>query len=310
MKVRVSYGTAVSMGLIKAKLLAKPTTAYLMTYYDGKCVNDCKFCAQARSSSSDMSMLSRVVWPVFEVEDVVKNFNNGGFKRICLQTIDYPGLIEDTLELLDKLNPLNVPISLSITPVPKDVIREFKNLGVDYIGIGLDAASEDVYKEVKVSRYSWDDMWRFLDDVIEVLGRGRGVVHIIVGLGESDRDVVNAIWEVYRRGGIVSLFAFTPLKGTKMENHPPPSIKRYRRIQAAHYLIKTGKAKLRDFEFDEEGNLVTLPVLDIPSSAFVTQGCPWCNRPYYNERPSKEPYNYPSVEMVNKRLDVIKKELG
>lgn len=46
MKIRVSYGTAVAMGLIRAKIVVKPTTAYLMTYHDGKCINDCKFCAQ------------------------------------------------------------------------------------------------------------------------------------------------------------------------------------------------------------------------------------------------------------------------
>ena len=28
-------------------------------------------------------------------------------------------------------------------------------------------------------------------------------------------------------------------------------------------------------------------------SAFMTHGCPGCNRPYYNERPGDEPYNFP-----------------
>lgn len=254
-------------------------------------------------------MLSRISWPAFNIEDVIKNFHNGSFKRVCLQTIDYPGLIDDIWGILERLSVLKTPISISITPVSKDILMEFKKFGVDYIGIGLDAASEEIYRNVKISRHSWDDMWMFLEDVVSVFGRGRGVVHIIVGLGEKDRDLIETIFRVYKKGGIVSLFAFTPLKGTQMENYPPPSIERYRKIQAAHYLIRTGKVEFSDFEFDERGNLIHLPSYDIPPSAFITYGCPWCNRPYYNERPGREPYNYPSLEMARNDFEKIKREL-
>jgi biotin synthase-related radical SAM superfamily protein len=69
--VRVSYGTAIAMGLIKARMLVRPTTAYLMTYWPGHCRNNCAFCAQARDSRADLERLSRVTWPAFDVEDVV-----------------------------------------------------------------------------------------------------------------------------------------------------------------------------------------------------------------------------------------------
>ncbi|RLF84474.1 radical SAM protein, partial [Thermococci archaeon] len=54
MKIRVSYGTAVVLGLKKGKMLAKPTTAYFMTYYKGRCLNNCAFCVQARESKSNL----------------------------------------------------------------------------------------------------------------------------------------------------------------------------------------------------------------------------------------------------------------
>ncbi|AFK21900.1 radical SAM protein [Pyrococcus sp. ST04] len=305
--IRVSYGTAIAMGLIKARLLARPTTAYLMLYHQGKCMNDCKFCPQARSSKAGSEKLSRVTWPEFPIERVRVYFPNGNFRRVCLQTIDYQGMIDDTLEILGMLADFNVPISVSITPVPRDVLEEFKELGVDYIGVGLDVASERIYKEIKISRHSWAEMWRFFHNVVKVFGRGRAVVHLIVGLGETDKELLETIHKVYEEGGLVSLFAFTPIKGTALENLAPPPIERYRKIQAAHYLIKTGVAGLEDFEFDENGNLIRLPKVDIPAIAFVTQGCPWCNRPYYNERPGKEPYNFPDVELVD--VEKIKREL-
>ncbi len=196
MRIRVSYGTAITMGgLIRARMLARPTTAYLMTYHDGRCRNNCAFCPpQARESKADLKKLSRITWPDFDVEDVVEALPKGGFARICLQTVDYPGLVRDVLELLDLFEPLGIPVSVSITPVDRAALREFRSRNVDYVGVGLDVASERLYPEIKDSLYSWEDMWRFTGDVVDVFGQGRALVHLIIGLGgETDREAVETI---------------------------------------------------------------------------------------------------------------------
>jgi len=97
-----------------------------------------------------------------------------------------------------------------------------------------------------------------------------------------------------------ALFAFTPIKGTKLEGRRQPEVERYRRIQVGHYLITRGKAEVGDIVFDgkgfirsfnvERGLLIKAVKGGIP---FMTSGCPGCNRPYYNERASGPLYNYP-----------------
>ncbi|WP_297508065.1 radical SAM protein [Thermococcus sp.] len=292
--VRVSYGTAIAMGLIRAKLLARPTTAYLMTYWPGKCLNDCAFCAQARSSRADWEKLSRVTWPAFELDEVIENLPNGNFSRLCLQTVDYPGMHGDVLDLLSELSALGLPVSLSITPVGRELLEEFRGLGVDYIGVGLDVASEKLFNEIKPD-LSWEGIWRFIDDVVGVFGTGRALVHIIVGLGETDRELVGTMRRVYEIGGDISLFAFTPIRGTRLEKAKPPSMERYRRIQLARWLLENGMEDAIVFEGDSiAGFSLSVEELSrIPPEVFSTHGCPGCNRPYYNERPGKEPYNYP-----------------
>jgi len=291
MLVRVSYGTAIAMGLIRAKLMARPTTAYLMTYWPGRCANDCAFCAQARSSKSDLDKLSRVTWPAFELEDVIKALPNGRFGRICLQTIDYPGMLDDVFTLLGAFKPLNLPVSVSITPVDTSTLEEFKGLGVDYIGVGLDAASERIFKEVKPD-FEWEEMWDFTRRVIDVFGPGRALVHVIVGLGETDRELVETFERAYSLGADVSLFAFTPLRGTRLENLKPPGLERYRKVQLARWLVENGLGDRIIMEGDSIAGF-DLEGIDVPPSVFSTHGCPACNRPYYNERPTKEPYNFP-----------------
>nr|WP_206203343.1 MULTISPECIES: radical SAM protein [unclassified Thermococcus] len=312
--IRVSYGTAIAMGLINARMLARPTTAYLMTHYDGRCRNNCAFCPQARESRADLSRLSRVTWPTFEVERVVEKLSDGNFARICLQTVDHPGLVDDVLELLGLFRPLGLPISVSITPVDREILEEFKALGVDYIGVGLDVASERLYPEIKDSLYSWDDMWDFTEDIIEVFGDGKAFVHLIIGLGETDREAVETIAKAYSMGAQVSLFAFTPIRGTLLGTAQPPSLERYRKIQLANYLLEEGIIGLDDLEFDVNGSLISFGIPKeelveiVPPDVFATHGCPGCNRPYYNERPKKEPYNFPlrpEKEYVKRVLDSI-----
>ncbi|ASJ10462.1 biotin synthase [Thermococcus sp. P6] len=314
MKVRVSYGTAIAMGLVRGRMMVKPTTAYLMTHHNGRCRNNCAFCPQARESRADLRRLSRVTWPSFEVDEVVEALPSGRFARICLQTVDYPGLVDDVFELLEAFQPLGIPVSLSITPVERRILEEFKSRNVDYIGVGLDVASERLYPLIKDSLYSWEDMWRFTRDVVEVFGEGRAFVHLIIGLGETDREAVETIWRAYSTGAEVSLFAFTPVKGTRLENRKPPDVLRYRRIQVAHHLIREGFSP-DDFEFEGDdlvgfGMGVEELAPLIPPGTFATYGCPGCNRPYYNERPSKEPYNFPRSPGRGYVMEVLSTLLG
>lgn len=299
MLIRVSYGTAIAMGLLKARMLARPTTAYLMLYHEGRCRNNCAFCPQARESRTDLKKLSRITWPSFELEDVLEHIGDGKFARICLQTIDYLNLKEDTLRVLDALATSNLPISLSITPVEREYLKKFKELGVDYIGVGLDVASERLYPEIKDSLYTWDEMWKFAEEVIDLFGEGRAFIHLIAGLGESDFEFLTAVQRAYDMGADVSLFAFTPVRGTRLEDWKPPSLERYRMLQMGQYLIKSKLRRLEDFEFSEDGSLMGFGMARdkletlLRESAFMTHGCPGCNRPYYNEKPGDEPYNFP-----------------
>ncbi|WP_456321262.1 radical SAM protein [Palaeococcus sp. (in: euryarchaeotes)] len=299
MLIRVSYGTAIAMGLLKAKMLARPTTAYLMLHHEGRCRNNCAFCPQARESRADLKKLSRITWPLFELEEVLRHLKEGRFARICLQTVDYPNLKEDTLRVLDVLRTSNLPISLSITPVEVEYLEKFKELGVDYIGVGVDVASERLYPEIKDSLYTWDEMWKFARDVIEIFGEGRAFIHLIAGLGESDFEFLTSVQRAYDMGADVSLFAFTPIKGTRLEHGKPPSLQRYRMLQIGQYLIENKLQRVENFEFEKNGRLVGFGIpreeLEklLKENAFMTHGCPGCNRPYYNEKPGEEPYNFP-----------------
>jgi biotin synthase len=138
---------------------------------------------------------------------------------------------------------------------------------------------------------------------VDVFGRFYAGIHLIVGLGETEREMVETIQRGQDMGAPTHLFSFFPEKGSPMEHHSPPSIDHYRRIQLARWIINEGHGSAGQMQFDTTGKLVDFGVNIQPpiqqGEPFMTSGCPGrdggvaCNRPYGNERPSGPIRNFP-----------------
>jgi len=279
--IRVSIGTAGVLGLAQVQMAVVPTTAYLML--GERCAMNCAFCAQARQSQASEMVLSRVSWPAFPLDRVCVRLEEaerrGTVRRCCIQVTVGQDVYRDTLAAMRSIRQATrLPLDVAILPADMEQVAELIAAGADHVGFGLDAACACVQT---ASQYP-----------------GRAAVHLIVGLGETEQEMVERMSWVHDRGAVVGLFAFTPVRGTALADRPPPSLAQYRRMQAARWLIVRGGACMPDFAFDERGALRGIaipgwPALLAGGEAFRTSGCPDCNRPFYNERPGGTMYNYP-----------------
>ncbi len=323
-QIRVSLGSAIILGLAEARLDAAPTTAYLMTHRREKCTANCAFCPQARTSRTRADMLSRVSWPAYQTRDVLKGIaeavKNDRIKRVCIQALNYPQAFGDLHALVQAVShSSNVPISVSCQPLNRENMCRLANAGVDRISIPLDAATKEAFDRTKgVSAggsYSWENQWQLLGQARQVVGKGRVSTHLIVGLGETEQEMVSTIQKCVDMAILPALFAFTPVPGTAMGNQAQPPIAQYRRIQVARHLILQGTARYEEMMFDENGAIVDFGIskeklsqIIRTSEPFVTSGCPNCNRPFYNEKPSGPIYNFPR-KLTPTELSTTKKQL-
>ena len=302
--IRVSLGTAAALGLIHARCDVPPRTAYLLT--SGGCLSRCAFCAQARSSKTGEAFLSRVSWPEFPIEQVLEAFTkeNPVLQRVCIQVTSAPSSRSIAREVAGDILTIRraygftYEISLSYHPASISDVESLFSLGVDRIGIALDAATCRIHERMKAGSASWASTMKLLEQSSRSFP-GRISTHLIVGLGETEEELVKIMQRLKDLGITIGLFAFTPIKGTPMERVPQPPLDAYRRVQIARYLIAGGHVTGSDFTYID-GRISTIGLapealrkLIGTGAPFETSGCPDCNRPYYNERPGGVTFNYP-----------------
>ena len=322
-KIRISVGSASVLGLgILPQFKDPPTTCYVMTFTEGHCIANCGFCPQAVSSKSSIEKLSRVNWPIFSFKDFLTKLRympfSKKFNRICIQTLNYPNNFNDLVEIITQIRRYSeIPISVAIPPLSKEKLKALKIKGIQRVGIALDGATSEVFENIKGSKiggpYTWEEHFQKLREALEIFSPGFVSTHIIIGLGETEKQTIEIIEELDNLGILVSLFAFTPIKGTKFENIEQPSIVGFRKLQLGKFLINDKEKNSEDFTFNMGGEIIKVNIskkeLDMiikDTNAFLTSGCPGCNRPYYTSRPSGPIYNYPRALTEKEKIEIYK----
>ncbi len=315
--VRVAFGTGVVLGLWHGQLIEPPTTAHLLTYYDGRCNGNCKFCPQARDSTADLKMLSRVAWPKFDLEKVLPALgeNSDEFQRVCVQAVNFPGAVDAICELVSGVKDVcKLPVSVCCQPLTSDDMNKLVDVGVERVGVALDAATKEIFASVKGNGYSWEGHFKTLENAKAIFGDNVST-HLIAGLGESEEEMIRVIQLLHDLGVAIGLFAFTPVAGIQLSNRQSPDVASYRRIQLARFLIANNLSRADRMTFEggktagfgvEQDDLKKTVESGEP---FSTSGCPGCNRPYYNESPRGPIYNYPRKPKRND-VDEIKSTLN
>jgi lipoyl synthase len=274
----------------------------------------CHFCGLSRSrqEGSRGKTFIRVDWPLYPLEEIIERTKGKDqIHRVCISMITHPKALKDTVRVAERLSQTtDLPISVLIAPTliqNPSSLEAMKRAGVDRVGIAVDAATPALFEELRGKGvggpHRWDHYWDVVRMSVDVFGKYYVGIHLIVGLGESEKKMVQAIQRGQDMGAYTHLFSFFPEKGSPMEKASPPSLGCYRRIQLARWIINEGLGTMDQMAFADNGMLAGFGVDVDPlirlGEPFMTSGCPGkdgkvaCNRPYGNERPSGPIRNFP-----------------
>ena len=319
--VRISLAAAMTLRYSNA-LFHRNAKLYcvniLLTYSDG-CSANCAYCGLARKRPGNYAKKSfiRVKWPTYETDDVLDRVEKyqEQVRRVCISMVTHRRAIEDVVDILRRARQrISLPLSVLVTPtiMDREDFERLKEAGADKVGIAVDAATDEIFDRLRgkgaEGPHRWDDYWTKIETAMAVFGSENVGVHLMVGLGETEREMMSAIQRMRSLGGSTHLFSFFPEAESRLGEHAQPPIGQYRRIQLGRHLIDGDVLTLDDIEFDDSGKIVRFGVLDgrldeiIESGhPFVTSGCPGengemaCNRPYANSVPGPDVRNFPFV---------------
>jgi len=319
--VQMSTAAALTLGIMSGKMYRCECTRclnLLLTYPEG-CRANCAYCGLARHREAERDYADRnfirVDWPAvpldMTIDIVAKDGEQTPFHRMCISMITHPRSDEDTVTVLkkwtDRIDPKTLPVSILSNPTTMtraDVAR-LHQLGADIFTVALDAATPEIFDRTRgkgvQSPHSWQKYWQILMDAREIFGPQKFGAHIIVGMGETEHDVLSLVQKLVDLGGHSHLFCFFPEKGSLMDHLPATDRGQWRRVQLARYLIDYRGVRFENMQFDESGRVVDYGISESELQAVVgegvafrTSGCPGkfrddvsaCDRPYGDSPPS------------------------
>ena len=319
--VQMSTAAAITLGIMPGKMHRCACTRclnLLLTYPEG-CRANCAYCGLARHREADRDYADRnfirVDWPAVpmaQVADIVaQQGESTPFHRMCISMITHPSSDEDTVTVLktwtNRVDPAAVPISILSNPttMTRDDVKVLHEMGSDIFTVALDAATPEIFDRTRgkgvQSPHSWKKYWEILLDARDIFGPQKFGAHIIVGMGETEHDVLALVQELVDLGGHSHMFCFFPERGSLMDHLPATPRDQWRRVQLGRYLIDYCGQRLDNMTFDDQGRVVDfgLPQGEVDAVidsgiAFRTSGCPGkfaedisaCDRPYGDSPPS------------------------
>lgn len=300
----------------------------LLLNYDEGCLSDCGYCGLARTrpgSYQDKSFI-RVEWPLVRTDELVDRMarHEAALTRLCISMVTHGHAYADTCDITRRIaQRVRTPLSILVAPptLNRERLETFKSLGVDMIGIGLDAVTEELFRNIRTNvpagGLKWEKYWEVVTDAREIFGPWKVNVHTLVGLGETDEDLVKLFVALREREIFSYLFCFNPEPDSRMSGHPKSPLVRWRRMQLAKHLIETEGHGLDQFGFDAGGGLVRMradaaavEAVVGQGVAFMTNGCPGengepgCTRPYGSYRPSEPFRDYPFLPTADDLRDI------
>jgi len=323
--VRISRAAAMVLGYKNGLFYrnAKSPCINILLTYDEGCAGNCAYCGLSMKRPGRYSEKSfiRVEWEIYPLKDVIERIKQriDEIKRVCISMITNMKSVKDTKEITTLIRKeSSVPISILAAPtiLQYEDFIEFKKCGADHLGIAVDACTPELFEKLRGRAvngpHRWDKYWESLLNAVKVFGSGNVGVHLIVGLGETERQMIEVIQDAHDKGIETHLFSFFPEHDSLLANHKPPPAGKYRRIQLARYLINNNYASANEFEFDDKGQLVRFninpekleKIIDT-AKPFMTSGCPGhdgevaCNRPYSDSLPGEDIRNYPFFPDTN-----------
>lgn len=228
-----------------------------------ECEKDCSYCPNRAQrdvprASFGAEELSKLFMDMYERNYVEGLFLSSGVRHSATSSLEE---MLKTVEILRLRYKFGGYIHLKMLP---GTTEQYINLAArlaDRLSLNLEAPSSERLKLLSSSKNYEKDLLLPMKNIAEAVERTPGTTHttqFIVGAAqENDKEILTAVDRLYASYNLKRAYfsAFSPVRGTPLENNVPAPKLRESRLYQSDFLMRFYDFQFKDFYFDDTGNL-------------------------------------------------------
>ncbi|UCE38070.1 MAG: radical SAM protein [Thermoplasmata archaeon] len=181
-------------------LLHAPNQAFVNL--QDSCIYNCEFCATPMLESQKEKDPDQIV------RMILKAAEDGDFQSVAITSgiVESPKeTFDDILEVVRKVKKNLGDVEVGVEPYvmkPEDIER-LHDAGATEIKINIETFDKNIFDKL-CPELDYDHILKMLEHAVKVFGRGKVTTNIIIGLGESDENVLEGL-EHFAEMGVVAV---------------------------------------------------------------------------------------------------------
>jgi len=171
-----------------------------------RCIYDCKFCNAPYLKENCLKDLD----PEKVIEMILEASTRPDFRSVALTSavVDSPHSTAMRLayiisEVRERLDP-RIPIGVEPYIDDLEDIERLRAAGADEIKLNIETFDMEIFSKV-CGKMDFDHILKSIKFAVSVFGRGKVTSNIIIGLGESDENVIEGVETLARMGCVANL---------------------------------------------------------------------------------------------------------
>ncbi|MHA1267259.1 MAG: MSMEG_0568 family radical SAM protein [Candidatus Helarchaeota archaeon] len=201
------------------------TVVQTCIYWRQNCA--CQFCGIELSLKDNATITRKTPQQLHEVVDAAIQEGVCNHMTLTIGSLANPDkgikIYADIVREIRKDHKL--PIHVQLEP-PENIkaLEELYQVGVETIGIHLESFDRNILQKIcpgkiQIPYEQYKNAW---NAALDIFGENQVDSYVIVGLGESDGNVLKGVEQLSQLGIIPYVVPFRPITGTPMEKHSTP----------------------------------------------------------------------------------------
>lgn len=187
----------------------------------------CQFCAIGQSLAARSTIPRKTPQQLAEVAKAAVSLDK--VAHMVLTTGTPPGTDRGAALLCESAVAIREAVELPLQgqcepPDDDSWYGAMKRAGIDTLGMHLEAVSQSARERIMPGKaeVTFERYLHAFRAAIEVFGRGQVTTYILAGLGDTERQILDACAVLLELGVYPFVVPFVPISGTPLEHHPPP----------------------------------------------------------------------------------------